>query len=170
MNAELYVVYDKFTEGHASNLFNQMSGKYTICMWTEKTYKDNLNGLSNNNRFLFLAESLAKKMLSMGSSNKVDIAEGVFMLSNGKMHGVFVDPTIEDDKVFFDESGKELQIPEFDRPWLRKLGLLIDPLGWFVMDQSMQYGYKQAGKSYLLYNKAIDFLCKDDNIKLIIPE
>lgn len=169
MNAELYVVYDKFTEGHATNLINKLSGKYRMAMWTEQNYNDNQNRLSNNNRFLFLAESLAKKM-SEGASKK-EIAEGVKMLSNGNMHGIVVDPSIDDNKVFLDSSGKEIEFPEFDRPWLRRALLLAaDPAGWLVSNLCFNYGYKQATKSYLLYNKAVDFLCKDDNIKLIIPE
>ena len=94
------------------------------------------------------------------------------MLSNGNMHGIVVDPSIDDDKVFLDSSGNEIEVPEFDRPWLRRLlfPLAGDPAGWVVSNLCIKYGYKQATKSYCLYSKAIEFLCKDDNIKQILPE
>ena len=167
INAELYVVYDEFTEAHATNLSNKLSGKYTIAKWSDKNYNEHHNGLSNNNRVLFLNESLVNKVfLPHSYSKETIIAEGVRLLSNGNMHGIVVDSSVDDEKVFF-----ELPIQGFDRPWLRRLLMLpADPVGWLVLNKSLNSGYKKAEKSYLLYTKAIDYLCKDDNMKLIIPE
>ncbi len=172
INAELYVVYDEFTEAHATNLFNKLSGKYTVAIWTDKNYNEHRNALSNNNRVLFLNEKLTKKtFLPHNFAKETIIAEGVRMLSNGNLHGIVVDSSVDDDKVYYDECGKELPIPEFDRPWLRRLGFLSgDPLGWMVLHQNLKFGYKKAAKSYVLYTKAIDYLCKDNHMKLIIPE
>lgn len=171
INAELYVVYDEFTEAHATNLFNKLSGKYTVAIWTDKNYNEHRNALSNNNRVLFLNEKLAKKtFLPHNFSKETIIAKGVSMLSNGNLHGIVVNSSVDDDEAYSDESGNRIEKPKFDRPWLRRLGYLIDPVGGVVLDQTANYGYKKAEKSYVLYAKAIDYLCKGDNMNLIIPE
>ena len=158
---DLYIVYNKTTKIQAKSLSNKLAEKnYKCAVWDEKTFHGKEVSTVNTNKFLFFSQSLIDENVSIEIAKTRTITKGVTLVSIGNMHGIIVDPSVIIEKSFM------------GRNWWKYLITLVAAglIGSAILTPFLLIKDPRKKAKTKLYFDAVEYLIKNDNIKIIIPD
>jgi hypothetical protein len=149
---DLVIVYDKYTEKMANGISGKLAGTYTCLVQSDKVFESNKNSYTNNNRILFLAEDLIQQYLGMGvvteyaiekwwEKEKYTVYSCLYSLGNWR--GILI---YEKSRSILDVIGDTVAYP-----FIGKRVCKVDIMRFYS-------------------ENVVEFFCKNENIKLIIPD
>lgn len=158
---DLVIVYDKYTEEMANGISGKLAGTYTCLVQSDKVFESNKNSYTNNNRILFLAEDLIQQYLGMGEVIEYAIEKWWY----NEKHTVYA-------CLYLLGNWRGILINEKPRSILNAIGnTVLNAIGNTVAYPFI--GFKRVSKIDIMrfYSKnVVEFFCKNENIKLIIPD
>ena len=161
---DLVIVYDKYTEEMANGISGKLAGTYTCLVQSDKVFESNKNSYTNNNRILFLAEDLIWSYLKMGKMTEYTVEKKwgkgkctVYfdLYSLGNWRGIYID------------GGKTARSQS-------TIETIFYYTGKYYADYLLYpFKFKKSSKEDDISNyskNVIEFFCKNENIKLLIPD